>query len=494
MATLNLEPPAAAPSSSSPEPRPTAEVIPASSTAAEACEEPPQTAAETPPAEGDAEVPPPAAATSSSSPEPLPTAEHLPACSPPSDDVHEELPQPADGASPDSQAVATPAAAGRMKHIMRKWIKEVALELTGTFKVPLSNKAGEEPKGLYAVLALELHAGLQPALEAAAASPASVGRRQAWWKSPRRAGSSVSRLDAKAAEVEALEPQLFRRIRAAFNVDEVQFQASICLQCGRAKSNMTVIGGSEAAGKSGAFFFLSPDQFYLFKSAKPKEVALLRRILPDYAAHMESCHGSILPRYLALFHLRGTKDLVFLCMTNAFAGTRTVDRRFDLKGSMHNRKASARERNKAAPVYKDLDWLAEGRVFPCSKAFLSRLEEDVAFLAQVKLIDYSLLVGVAKVEGDLGPAERTPGLVCLHSNDACLYIALVDILTRYNWKKAVEHHFTGTLFCCRDVSCQPPRWYAHRFINFINKISLESPSSKVQSAKTDTQRYEQAAV
>ena len=74
------------------------------------------------------------------------------------------------------------------------------------------------------------------------------------------AGGAGSSTHDAASSVVAIEPQLFRRIRAAFGIDEANLSASISLQPGRTVSNMTMIGGSEAAGKSGAFFFLSPDQ------------------------------------------------------------------------------------------------------------------------------------------------------------------------------------------------------------------------------------------
>ena len=154
--------------------------------------------------------------------------------------------------------------------------------------------------------------------------------------------------------------------------------------------------------------------------------------------HMEAEPNSILPRYLGLFQIRsGTEPLTFLCMTNAFGGVHAVERRYDLKGSTHNRKASVRELQKSAPVRKDNDWLDERRVLPCDEAFLTALEADVMFLARCSFIDYSLLVGVAsESERPYNLQERTPGLVALRgAGGTVMYVALVDILTAYNCKK-----------------------------------------------------------
>eukprot|EP00966_Prymnesium_polylepis_P229944 5320726-Prymnesium_polylepis.1 len=178
----------------------------------------------------------------------------------------------------------------RRKSGMRKlWqakSKEVACMAAGTFKVPLSNKAGKAPTGEAAVVALALHTGLQNALltaereiAAAGARSSSDSKRLTWWKSRaveqaaktyRRASGismrltarrftidpdkQISTTDGKGAadgvEVKCVDPVLFLRIRQAFGVDEANFYASICLQPGRAETDMTMIGGSEAAGKS----------------------------------------------------------------------------------------------------------------------------------------------------------------------------------------------------------------------------------------------------
>ena len=112
------------------------------------------------------------------------------------------------------------------------WIKgkqDIAYANAGTFKVPLSNKAGAPLTGAAATVGLELHAGLATALGMHPNSD------------PAAPGGSVRALDAG----------LFERLRAACGVGERSFRASVCLQDGRTASNMTFIGNAEAAGKSG---------------------------------------------------------------------------------------------------------------------------------------------------------------------------------------------------------------------------------------------------
>ena len=195
----------------------------------------------------------------------------------------------------------------------------------------------------------------------------------------------------------------------------------------------------------------------------------------------------MLPRYVGLFRVSLDGHLVtFVCMTNAFGGTEKIDKRFDLKGSTHKRVASAKEKAKETPTFKDGDWVSKGCLLPPSSnrdRMMAALAEDSAFLARRRLIDYSLLVGIhreesstpnptRRVSSDHIRVERTPGLFVLdHFEDdgsfTRMYVALVDILTPYGLKKYAETFFLSTLRCGVDISCQPPKRYAQRFMKFM---------------------------
>merc|ERR1712196_71029 len=119
-------------------------------------------------------------------------------------------------------------------------------------------------------------------------------------------------------------------------------------------------------------------------------------------------------------------------------------------GSTHGRAASKAEREKGAlAVYKDLDWLSEGRRLAFATksttterdsgivqrhekgAFLESVQRDVQLLQECELIDYSLLVGVHERDASktYWRIERTPGLVVLDNADSIMYLCIIDILT-----------------------------------------------------------------
>ena len=436
----------------------------------------------------------------------------------------------------------------------RKGFRAVKTAFAATHQVALSNKIGEPPTGEDLKMAQALHSGIKEAL---------------------REDKSVAANAMSVGQVTALHNKGFRKLREAFAIDEVSFRASVELAAGRLVTDMKMISTGMASGKSKAFFFLSPDQHYFFKSANSEDVKSLLGMLPDYAAHVKANRTTMLPRYVALFRVRvsaedasklgSAEDLNlndksersegtsaprpsmptmtagggasvssakgqkgkaaksytvdFVCMTYAFGGVKTIDRRFDLKGSTcvptpasnlthrrtrraplaeplaaprvrrHSRNASEKEKMKKTPTLKDGDWVSEGYKFPPtteSENMLEALEQDTKFLARKGLIDYSLLVGIhvdhmqaGRPNEERGTGvqrhirmERTPGLFVVDHHEpggifTRMYIALIDILTPYGMRKVAETFFMGTLRCGADISCQPPHRYAKRFMRFM---------------------------
>ena len=218
---------------------------------------------------------------------------------------------------------------------------------------------------------------------------------------------------------------------------------------GQAQSSMRVIPKAAAAGRSGAFFFVSPDQRFLLKSMSPTEHRLMLRLLQPYTEHLAEARLSLLPRYVGLYTLSlpGKRTRRFVALANFFAGLQPIARRcglkgldpptiphpnpdpntnpspklltltltstlsltltltptltltrYDLKGSTHGRSASAAEQQKGRfAVYKDGDFKQEGRRLHLAEraaATLEALRKDVALLRAHRLIDYSLLVGI----------------------------------------------------------------------------------------------------
>ncbi|KAL1507510.1 hypothetical protein AB1Y20_008345 [Prymnesium parvum] len=381
----------------------------------------------------------------------------------------------------------------------------ISLGLLLNSKVSVANKVGVRPTGEDAEVALALHRGIGAAL--------------------RDDPPPTSPRGAPRGRVVAVEPALFARVRQTLGIAAQSFHASLALQEGLSSSNFAMV---PTPGRSGAYFFLSPDQYYMLKVMSAADFRCLRRLLKRYADHLDAHPGSLLPRYVAVFELHGLSrsPIRFVCMTNVFSGVHEIQRKYDLKGSTKNRQASRDERSRGAhAVLKDLDWLLDGKTLAQHRAsavasspssvvrsaadgsagassplrelssvhsggskklerrrssmltahtsttFMLALAKDVTFLYEARLIDYSLLVGIhTREEGtNYTRLERSPGRVVIETETEVMYVCLVDILTPYGCRKHLETFFKSTIRGGRDISCKPPLLYAERFLNFIDR-------------------------
>ena len=90
-------------------------------------------------------------------------------------------------------------------------------------------------------------------------------------------------------------------------------------------------------------------------------------------------------------------------MKNLLPSGLEMHHKFDLKGSTYKRKASRKERNKANPTFKDLDFMTmypEGILLQPElyDSLMVTIERDCRALESLKIMDYSFLMGVHNVD------------------------------------------------------------------------------------------------
>lgn len=117
------------------------------------------------------------------------------------------------------------------------------------------------------------------------------------------------------------------------------------------------------------------------------------------------CHGNTLPpQFLGLHRLSADGVETYTVVTrNVFSQWLTVSCKYDCKGSTDAREATDKEKAKDLPTFEDNDLLKEGQKSHTGEEnkrnFLEKLKRDVEFLAQLKVMDNSLLVGTHDVDG-----------------------------------------------------------------------------------------------
>lgn len=123
---------------------------------------------------------------------------------------------------------------------------------------------------------------------------------------------------------------------------------------------------------------------------------------PPRPQHMDQHPHSLLCRFFGLHSVtpEGGKKAWFVVMGNLFSTDLTIHRRYDLKGSTLGRFTL---NPKPGSTLKDLD-LSESFKLESHwhEQLMEQLDADTRFLAQMNIMDYSLLLGVHRVGGPGG--------------------------------------------------------------------------------------------
>jgi 1-phosphatidylinositol-4-phosphate 5-kinase len=188
-------------------------------------------------------------------------------------------------------------------------------------------------------------------------------------------------------------PWVFRHLRARFKLDPADYLMSL--------TSKYILSELGSPGKSGSFFYFSRDYKYIIKTIHHAEHKFLRKILKDYYNHVVENPNTLLSQFYGLHRVKipyGRK-IHFVVMNNLFPPHRDIHQTFDLKGSTVGRdfKEEDLEKNPRATL-KDLNWLRRGLHLEFGpekkKSFIEQMEKDVHLLQGLKIMDYSLLIGI----------------------------------------------------------------------------------------------------
>uniref|UniRef100_A0A8C5E1X1 Phosphatidylinositol 5-phosphate 4-kinase type-2 gamma n=1 Tax=Gouania willdenowi TaxID=441366 RepID=A0A8C5E1X1_GOUWI len=317
-------------------------------------------------------------------------------------------------------------------------------------------------------------------------------------------------------------PQVFRNLRERFGIEDLDYQVSL--------TRSPPMRSADDQGDS--LLLNSYDRTLVVKQISSEDVADMHNILSEYHQHIVKCHGStLLPQFLGMYRVSvDSEETYLIVMRNMFSHRLVVHRKYDLKGSLVDREASDKERVKELPTFKDKDFRNNmQKVYVTEEQkekFMEKLNKDVEFLVKLKIMDYSLLLGIHDVgraereddeceeavneeEGEvengvtggpmvgsygtspegiagymssykpLGPGEFDP-YVDVYAVGApqreVYFMGLIDVLTQYDTKKKAAHaaktvkHGAGA-----EISTVHPEQYAKRFRDFISNIFALPP-------------------
>ena len=212
-----------------------------------------------------------------------------------------------------------------------------------------------------------------------------------------------------------MEPTVFGLMRTSFGVDPAGYRQSFRIPD---EQDVESSGMLEkfTEGKSGSFFYFTRDFRYIIKTVTPGEEHFLQRIAYRYYKYMSDHRDSVIVRLFGLHKVRlakGQHYIRVLVMDNLFYNDQMLrmHERYDLKGSTAGRKVlKGKESQPSKKTMKDLDLKKGIKIGAEAKAqLMEQLKQDVAFLSSLKIMDYSLLLGIHRHSQDnrrSGPIEK----------------------------------------------------------------------------------------
>ena len=344
---------------------------------------------------------------------------------------------------------------------------------------------------------------------------------------------------------------IFNNIRVYLGFDKDDFISSISPQDFITElmiSNQTIFEELCSTGKSGSLFYYTRDGKFIVKTIKKDEYKLIKLIiLPDYFRHLKANPLSLLPKFLGCYVLtrkfrKKRTKIYFIVMLNVFATSKQIHIRYDLKGSKIGRRVLTGKRDreilaKGDLSLKDLDLEKRKEqmyVGEKSEILLNQIKQDADFLCKIGVNDYSLLLGIHYINRDKKSLvqqttnlqkEKTvenedsfikesslsdkscdsrneklktlidfeDGGIISETGNEVYYVGIIDILTKFNFKKKCEHFIKMVRYCSNNMSCTPPEMYRDRFVNYMSKVIVKS--SNFKSAKnTLLEKFRQESI
>ncbi|XP_006835040.1 PREDICTED: phosphatidylinositol 4-phosphate 5-kinase-like protein 1 [Chrysochloris asiatica] len=294
-------------------------------------------------------------------------------------------------------------------------------------------------------------------------------------------------------ELGTLAGPAFSKLRSSLGLVEEDYQTAL----GPGGPYLQFLSTS----RSKASFFLSHDQRFFLKTQRRREVQALLAHLPQYMQHLHRHPHSLLARLLGMHSLRVAqgKKKYFIIMQSIFYPAGRISERYDIKGCEVSRWVEpAPEGSSLVLVLKDLNFQGKTMDLGPQRSWLLRqMELDTAFLRELNVLDYSLLMAfqglhdderdpgsslmfrtARSAQGTLNPEE--PGaqnrrllpdapnaLHILDGPEQRYFLGLVDLATVYGLRKHLEHLWKTLRYPGRTFSTVSPTCYARRLCQWV---------------------------
>uniref|UniRef100_A0A6I8N2H6 Phosphatidylinositol-4-phosphate 5-kinase like 1 n=1 Tax=Ornithorhynchus anatinus TaxID=9258 RepID=A0A6I8N2H6_ORNAN len=259
--------------------------------------------------------------------------------------------------------------------------------------------------------------------------------------------------------------------------------------------------------KSKASFFLSNDKRFFLKTQDKREARFLLQLLPRYLQHLHRYPHSLLVKFLGVHSLQVAqgKKQYFIIMQSVFYPDERITDRYDIKGCQVSRWTEPMpEGSPVIVVLKDLNFEGSVLRLGSQRAWLLRqMELDTAFLKDLNVLDYSLLLATQLLHEDekgggghlvlrtarsiQGAGSPHPDLLAqnrrllpdarnalhvLDGPDQRYFVGLIDLFTVYSFRKRLEHLWKCLRYPGQTFSTVSPGRYARRLCRWAETHSV----------------------
>ncbi|KRX08751.1 hypothetical protein PPERSA_08062 [Pseudocohnilembus persalinus] len=292
------------------------------------------------------------------------------------------------------------------------------------------------------------------------------------------------RLSYKISKFIDYAPLIFKKIREMYLITSEEYLRSIGPETmfrNILQGDFNSLSEVTSTGKSGSFFYYTPDGKYTVKTISKNEFIYLKALF--YGMHKMRFRISKYSK---------EKVIYIVVMPNVFQTKNKIGKRYDLKGSLYHRTTKDKD---PATAKKDLDFINEEKQLVVDsqkyESFIKQIKSDSKFFAQNNIIDYSLLLGIhfkrdlknfsnnqSKKEPEESPylyyeydeeeQQIEQGLIHrLDSEDSnhIYYFGIIDILTLFKMEYIFKRVTQGP-----DISAIPPQEYKIRFDAYIERM------------------------
>ncbi|GAA6234186.1 phosphatidylinositol 4-phosphate 5-kinase-like protein 1 [Lates japonicus] len=189
-------------------------------------------------------------------------------------------------------------------------------------------------------------------------------------------------------EMQTFAPSVFAKLRQSLDITEGEYMNSLCL----GGYYLQFVSNS----KSKADFFVTNDKRFFLKTQSRREVRFLLSNLQAYMDHLEKYPHSLMVRFLGVHRIVIPNQMkkYFIVMQSVFYPDERINIRYDIKGCEVGRWTNPDTGGKQIiKVLKDRNLSGQFISLGQEKSwFASQVKADVAFLQELNVLDYSLLL------------------------------------------------------------------------------------------------------